>query len=1013
MQINDPTINKGPGYWRFDNTLLTDNQFLQEMRNHINSALNEDLENPMLLWEWTKYKIREFCIAFAVKRKRQNKATEKRLQFLAERHDLSDSPDTASEVQSIKRELAEILQEKANKTIFRAKAHWTQLGEKPSAYFLGLEKRQSRNKCITALKNDSGTILTDPAEILAFEKKYFSEIYQEDPAQLRPVEDIKTDRYQLPQVTESHKNLISLPFTPRDFYDALKDLNTNKTPGSDGITPEFYKKFWDLLQNTFYDSMMFSLDQGHLSQEQRTGIVTLIPKKAEDRLSLNNWRPITLLNTDFKIFSKALANRLQCCIKDVVSPDQTGFIKGRTIGSNITTIQSVIDHAQTSSEPGLLLSVDYRKAFDTIRWELIYYALSTFGFGEQILSAVKLLFHDIRTCVLNHGFSSGFFQPSRGIRQGCCCSPSLFVIAVEFLAILVRQSTEIRGITIAGRQYIVSQYADDATFFISNFNSLTSLLTLLTSFAAVSGLHINCHKSHLLLLGHHLDPPSAYGGINISDQVTILGITFRFKRTEAQHYSSNFEAKLNKIKSICSTWMNRSLSLKGKVLLISSLMASILQYPCANTTTPTRVIVEFKKIICDFFWNEKKGKVAYNVLIQDIAEGGLKLPDLTTRIRTSHLYWIKHFWEHPESTMAAIMENILNSGNVQELLECKSHLASRIDPNYSFLREILKTWAKLHVIEPTEEADIQKEMLWNNSYINIQLKPVCWPRWRDAGILRINDLIHDSQPRFLSHTELAQKFGIHISFLELLQMRSAIPCLWKRKLTGQAQDNLTVKPTIYNAEKEPIPIVGKSSKTLYYTLVKFLKPNITSQIRWNEVFPIGDLERQDYWKDIYKIPYISARDTKLQAFHFRVVHRFLPCNRFLKNIRIIDNDTCSFCNDSDTIEHFLFKCPAVKSFWRQVTAWFERESDINLTVSLRTFLFGIPTKAPQSKVINFLLLFSKFFIYRQKLFHKGSLELTHFLRDLRMRLRVEKYLTTLEGKRQKFHKWQKIYSALG
>lgn len=434
-------------------------------------------------------------------------------------------------------------------------------------------------------------------------------------------------------------------------------------------------------------------------------------------------------------------------------------------------------------------------------------------------------------------------------------------------------------------------------------------------------------------------------------------------------------------------------------------------YPCANTTTPTRVILEFKKIICDFFWNDKRGKVAYNVLIQDIEDGGLKLPDLTTRIRTSHLYWIKHFWDHPDSTMSTILEHALNLGNVHQLLECKMNLAPKIDPNYTFLREILNTWAKLHIMEPTEEADIQGEMIWNNTYINIQLNPACWPRWRDAGIL--HDLLHETQPRFLSHTELAHKFGISTSFLELLQIRSAIPCRWKRKLIGPASEHMVIKPTIYNTEKEPLPIVGKSSKVLYYTLVKFLRPIVTSQTRWNQIFPVSDLDRHEYWKQIYKIPYFSVRDTKLQAFHFRVIHRFLPCNRFLRNIRIIGDDTCSFCDASDTIEHFLFTCPTVKTFWRQVVAWFEREADLNLNISLKIFLFGIPTKTPQSKVVNFVLLFSKFFIYRQKLFHRGSLELTHFLRDLKVRLQVGRYLTAIAGKRNHFNKWQRIYSALG
>lgn len=206
---------------------------------------------------------------------------------------------------------------------------------------------------------------------------------------------------------------------------------------------------------------------------------------------------------------------------------------------------------------------------------------------------------------------------------------------------------------------------------------------------------------------------------------------------------------------------------------------------------------------------------------------------------------------------------------------------------------------------------------------------------------------------------------------------------------------------------------NKSSKSFYLALVKELLPQVTSQRRWNEVFPVSEDNTAAYWADIYKLPYQVARDTKLQAFHFRVVHRFLPCNKFLHNIHIRRDDLCDLCQQTDTIEHFLYLCPLVKKFWNDVITWFDGEGDIQLNISLRAFLFGIPNTTPQAKVVNFLVLFTKFFIYRQKLFHQGSLSLIHLLRDLRLRLQVEKYLSILEGKAGALKKWQRIYDAMG
>lgn len=325
-------------------------------------------------------------------------------------------------------------------------------------------------------------------------------------------------------------------------------------------------------------------------------------------------------------------------------------------------------------------------------------------------------------------------------------------------------------------------------------------------------------------------------------------------------------------------------------------------------------------------------------------------------------------------------------------------LSVKLPSDHRFLKAILKTWSKLHSTEPADEEEVQKQPIWNNKYILIQQRPVVWQRWENVGIHYINDLIHDTLLRFLSHLELGAKFGITIAFLELLQIRTAILCLWKRMIQNPAKTDLQTKPTITTYAGDHTSIIGTSSKKTYYTLIDHLKPPVTSQARWNEIFPVNARDTNKYWAAIYKNPYKSVRDTKFQAFAFRLIHRFIPCNRYLRN-RIRTDDRCSFCMSEETIEHFLFHCPIVQTFWRQLVAWFEREADVHLDVPIKEFLFGVPSSEPQARVINFVLIFTKFFVYRQKLFHEGSLELMHYLKEFRRRLQVEKYLISIEGKR--------------
>lgn len=148
VTLEESPQERGPGYWRFNNQLLEDPEFIRKMNDHIATTLRDETDNPMLLWEWVKYKIRQFCIQYSKitnkARIAHTKSLENRLGKLAHDHNMIGSPDIEFEAASIKRELVEIKIQQANKIIFRARARWAMAGEKPSAYFLGLEKRQRK-----------------------------------------------------------------------------------------------------------------------------------------------------------------------------------------------------------------------------------------------------------------------------------------------------------------------------------------------------------------------------------------------------------------------------------------------------------------------------------------------------------------------------------------------------------------------------------------------------------------------------------------------------------------------------------------------------------------------------------------------------------------------------------------------------------------------------------------------------------------------------------------------------
>ena len=171
--------------------------------------------------------------------------------------------------------------------------------------------------------------------------------------------------------------------------------------------------------------------KGELSISQRTGLITSIPKEDGSLLDLSNWRPITLLNVDLKIASKAIAKRIEPTLPNLIHSDQTGFVKGRYIGENIRLIGDIMDYTSLQHLPGILTSLDFGKAFDSIECPVAMKTLDHLNIGRGIKRWVNIFYTNIESAVQNNGFITAWLKPSKGVRQGCPLSPSLYILSAE------------------------------------------------------------------------------------------------------------------------------------------------------------------------------------------------------------------------------------------------------------------------------------------------------------------------------------------------------------------------------------------------------------------------------------------------------------------------------------------------------------------------------------------------------------------------------------------------------
>ena len=224
----------------------------------------------------------------------------------------------------------------------------------------------------------------------------------------------------------------------------IKGLAKNKALGTDGIPIDFIKVFYVKLKHFLFGLYQEIIRDQMLHLSGRRGIISLLEKMDKDPLLLNNWRPLSLLNADYKIYSKCLANRMQEVLPDLIHPSQTGLMKNRYLGENIIKIQELMYAADIQKTDGIIISFDFYKAFDSVEWGAIQLALEKFGFGQEFRKMVAILYEQPLSCGYNNGSWSRWFPLTISTRQGCCFSPLIFNLVVECLGVGIRQNIKIK-----------------------------------------------------------------------------------------------------------------------------------------------------------------------------------------------------------------------------------------------------------------------------------------------------------------------------------------------------------------------------------------------------------------------------------------------------------------------------------------------------------------------------------------------------------------------------------------
>lgn len=437
-------------------------------------------------------------------------------------------------------------------------------GDRPGSVLANLLKAKRRKTQIPQVRAADGTLLTDENAIAQRFQQYYTELFATRSTGLEDEIQEYLEYIKLLFLSEPYREFLMQPIEKDEIMEALMGMKAGGDPGTDGLTVEFYKTYIDILLphlSTLFDKMCVT---GEMPQTMRAALLIAIPKQDKPLEECGSYRPLSLLNIDNKIFAKVLAKRLSLITPLLVAPEQAGFVQHRNLTYNLRTVFGVMQHTNPESK-AIAIFLDMEKAFDSVEWPYMSRVLAKMGLGAPFLQMIGVLYAAPRARIRLGNMGTTPIPITRGTRQGCPLSPTLYALVAEPLACALRQYHRHRSIQFPSYSIIISTYADDTLLYVRNpEENLSPILREVVHFGAVSGLKVNWSKSIAFPLTYvtkrfEMGYPLQW----TDDSVKYLGVKLNIDAEIVLR--ENYGSALSKLEDDVAVWSGLPLSLIGRV----------------------------------------------------------------------------------------------------------------------------------------------------------------------------------------------------------------------------------------------------------------------------------------------------------------------------------------------------------------------------------------------------------------------------------------------------------------
>ena len=692
------TVNNRTSYWKFNDSLLDNPLFVNKVKHIFSNNFSNFLNAKNKIGYYSMLKTCTINIAKNEGYINKQNISEN-IKILTNIDKLADNQDLYPDFKDSEEHIkAQNILKELNTHQFKGAQIRSKLllpeDEKPNSTFLKLENNLQGAKEINQIKNKNNDLITDPVEISRVFKSFYDDLFKKE--KTKP--EIQ-DKYLLfsNQINNNDRDGIPEEIAYDEIIKAVDKLNQDSSPGSDGLTSKFYIFFKSELTPFLKILVKEIYDLKELPKEHKLSYITLLPKDNTDPLFPKNYRPISLLNTEYKILSNILVNRLAPHMETLIHTDQTCAIKNRSIFTHGHYIRDLIDHSHKTQSHTCILSIDQAKAFDRVDHVWLQKVLRACNLGPFFENWIKILYTNAESKLLINHKLSDTISIERGVRQGDPLSGFLYLLSIEPLLNCIRADPRMETVIIPGDMgKILAGYADDTNFFIKKYSSIDLIIDHFRLFSDASGSLINVEKTQALALGTWKKTQfNVKHKIKYVDTIKILG--FYFTKNPSTCGKANWDKAFKKSENILHKFYIKSTSLFGRAIIVNSLIEPQFIYPMHIFDPPKEVIKKYNQLVRNFVLKGSNHHIKQSILFLPKDLGGINLHSLELKHITMRMKFIRKFIEEPEKPEMSIINYYL-SYHLRKHVNFKNnkpHCMSSLPCFYAFCKNVYALYSDI------------------------------------------------------------------------------------------------------------------------------------------------------------------------------------------------------------------------------------------------------------------------------------------------------------------------------